>query len=356
MLAVAVVFVARYNRRREREARVKAFVLAALFAAVSGVVWMAAQSATSEAHVAAAKAAAGADFAGVFDRICREAVPDAAAATSTPARGAAPRPAGPPPRDTWHAEPVRVFDNLYFVGQTEYSVWAITTSAGIILIDSIFDYSVDDEVAGGLRKLGLDPATIKYVIISHGHSDHSGGAKYLQDRFNAHVLLGAADWDLLDRSNGTKPRRDLVATDGQKLTLGDTTVTIYQTPGHTLGTLSTIFPVTDHGTPHVVASWGGTAFNWMANRSAYITPDRPERFWFETYSASARRFKEITTKAGADVIISNHTIFDGSKTKLPALEHRKPGEPHPFVVGKQGVQRYLTVVDECAQAGLARTH
>src|SRR5262249_43555082 len=134
-----------------------------------------------------------------------------------------PRPAGPPPRDSWHAEPVKVFDNLYFVGQTEYSVWAVNTSAGIILIDSIFDYSVDDEVVGGLKKLGLDPANIKYVIVSHGHADHSGGAKYLQDKFNAHVLLGGPDWDLLDRSNGSKPRRDMVATDGQKLTLGDTT-------------------------------------------------------------------------------------------------------------------------------------
>ena len=248
---------------------------------------------------------------------------------------------------------MKVFDNLYFLGQTEYSVWAVTTSAGIILVDAIFDYSVDDEVAGGLKALGLDPATIKYVIISHGHADHSGGAKYLQDRFNAHVLLTAADWDLLDRSSGTKPKRDLVATDGQKLTLGDTTITMYTTPGHTLGTLSTVIPVSDHGTPHVAVTWGGTAFNWMANRTAYITPDRPDRFWFQTYSDSARRFKQIAANAGADVLVSNHTIFDGSKTKLPALAHRKPGEPHPYVIGKEGVQRYLTVVDECAQAGLA---
>jgi metallo-beta-lactamase class B len=308
---------------------------------------------TVESHVAAAKAAAGADFAGVFNRICTEAVPPATPPAGRGRGTAGPRPSGPPPRESWHADPVKVFDNLYFLGQTEYSVWAITTSAGVILIDAIFDYSVDDEVVGGMKTLGLDPASVKYVIVSHGHSDHSGGAKYLQDRFNAHVVLTAADWDLLDRSNGTKPKRDVVATDGQKLTLGDTTVTLYNTPGHTLGTLSTIFTVTDHGTRHVVASWGGTAFNWMANPAPYVTPERPVRYWFETYSASARRFKEIAAKAGADVLISNHTIFDGSKTKLPALAARKPGDPHPYVIGQAGVQRYLTVVDECAQAGLA---
>jgi len=308
-----------------------------------------------DAHVAAAKAAAGADFAGVFTRICREAAPAAmppAAPRPEAQRGA--RPPGPPPRESWHAEPVKVFDNLYFLGQTEYSAWAVKTSEGIIIIDSIFDYSVDDEVVGGLKAMGLDPASIKYVVISHGHSDHSGGAKYLQDRFNARVILTAADWDLLDRSNGTRPRRDMVATDGQKLTLGDTTLTLYNTPGHTMGTLSTLIPVKDNGVPHVAAYWGGTAFNWTANRAAYITPERPDSFWFKTYSDSARRFKEIATKAGADIILSNHTDFDGTKRKLPTLAQRKPGDPHPLVIGASGVQRYLTTVDECAQAGLAR--
>jgi len=326
-------------------------------ALAAGAATMTAQAPPAvQAHLDAAKAAAGTEFAGVYSRICTEAtqpLPQPGGRGRGTAAPAAPRPAGPPPRDSWHAEPVKVFDNLYFLGQTEYSVWALQTSAGIILIDSIFDYSVDDEVAGGLRTLGLDPASIKYVIVSHGHGDHSGGAKFLQDKFNAHVLLMEADWDLLDRSNGSKPRRDMVATDGQKLTLGDTTITLYNTPGHTLGTISTVFPVTDHGVRHVVASWGGTAFNWMNNGAAYFTPERPATFWFQTYHNSATRFKDVTAKAGADVLISNHTIFDGSKKNIPALATRKPGDPNPYVIGQAGVQRYLTVVDECAQAGLA---
>ena len=253
--------------------RVVGAALAVVLASVFGTTGTTAQSSGSrvEAHVAAAKAAAGLTSPASSTESARS----GPAATPAAPRPATPRPAGPPPRESWHAEPVKVFDNLYFLGQTEYSVWAVKTSEGIILIDAIFDYSVDDEVVGGLKELGLDPATIKYVVISHGHSDHSGGAKYLQDRFNAHVILTAADWDLLDKSNGTKPRRDMVATDGQKLTLGDTTLTLYITPGHTMGTLSTLIPVTDNGAPHVAASWGGTAFNWVANRTAYITPDVP---------------------------------------------------------------------------------
>ena len=331
-------------------------MLAVMLAAGSGAVIGFAQAPTNAAaqiHIEAAKKAAGTEHMAVFDRTC-------AALTPPPAsnRAAAPRPSGPPARDTWHAEPAKVFDNLYFLGQTEYSSWAVTTSQGIIIIDAIFDYSIEDEVVGGMKKLGLDPTQIKYVIVSHGHGDHSGGAKFLQDKFGAKVILSAVDWDLLERSKSNPnaqpvPRRDMVATDGMKLTLGDTTLTLYITPGHTLGTISTLIPVKDHGESHLVAEWGGTAFNWVAGPAQYITPERPPKFWFNTYSTSAERFRDIAARAGADIVIANHTLFDGTKTKIPALAARTGNQKHPYVIGKEGVLSYMTVVDECAKAGLA---
>ncbi|HKO92348.1 MAG TPA: MBL fold metallo-hydrolase [Polyangiaceae bacterium] len=238
---------------------------------------------------------------------------------------------------------------------SEYSAWAVTTSAGIILIDTVYDYSVEGAVVQGLRQLGLDPQTIKYAIISHGHADHSGGAKYLQDTFGTKIVASAADWDLIDRGTGTKPRRDVVATDGMKLTLGDTTLRLYVTPGHTLGTLSTVIPLEDHGRPHTAVTWGGTAFNWLKNRADYITPERTDAFWFQQYIASATRFSDIAAKARADVLLSNHTIFDGSKTNLPLVRGRGAADPvNPYVVGAARVQAYLSVARECAKAGLER--
>jgi metallo-beta-lactamase class B len=308
---------------------------------------------TASAHVAAARTAAGDDHQALFDRLCMPPAPRPVPALPA---SAAPRPAGPPPRETWHAAPAKVFDNLYFVGEKEYSAWAVTTSEGIILIDAIFHYSVDEQVVKGLTTLGLDPKRIKYVIVSHGHGDHAAGARYLQDRFGARIILSAADWDLLDRdrSSWPKPRRDLVATDGQQLTLGDTTLTLYLTPGHTLGTISTLVPVRDGGTPHLAAAWGGTAFNWLSGSPAYISADRPARFWFDTYINSARRFRDVVATAGADVLIANHTAFDGSPRKLPALAARRAGDPHPYVIGAGAVQRYLTVAEECAKAAALR--
>jgi len=292
-----------------------------------------------ERHIAAARAAAG-EHAAMVDRLCPGPVASDAAARANPA--ARPPPAAPS-RESWHAEPVKVFDNFYFVGMTEFSAWAVTTSDGIIVIDPLFDYSVEDEVVGGLRKLGLDPANIKYVLVSHGHLDHVGGAKLLQERFGARVLLAAADWDMLERDNPPyKPRRDIEITDGMKLTLGDTTLTMYHTPGHTNGTVSTLIPLRDGATRHTGALWGGTLFNFG-----------PDAARFRSYAESAAKFREIATMAGADVLLSNHTDYDGTKQKLPALAQRRAGAPHPYVVGNDSVRRYLTVANECAQAALA---
>jgi metallo-beta-lactamase class B len=300
-----------------------------------------------ERHIAAARATAGVEHAGHFERLCAQAraflSPPAPRGGGAGGRGGAGRQGGPPPRESWHAEPVTVFDNLHFVGQTEFSAWAVTTSAGIIVIDAIYDYSVEDEVVGGLKKLGFDPAQIRYVIVSHGHADHAAGAKLLQERFGARVIMSAADWEMVEQQNPPwKPRRDLVATDGQALTLGDTTLTLHLTPGHTPGTISTLVPVRDGARRHVAALWGGTLFNFGPIRDRLLA-----------YADSAARFRDIVTKVNAEVLLSNHTEYDGSKVKLPALAARRAGDRHPYVVGNDSVRRYLTVANECALAAVA---
>lgn len=303
-------------------------------------------------HVAAAEAAAGQHGGArvLFERLC-VAPPPMPAPSSAPPPVAQPQ--APPPRAQWYAEPVKVFDDLYFIGQSAYTAWAVVTSDGIIVIDALFDYSVEDEVVGGLTKLGLDPNQIKYVLVSHAHRDHVAGARYLQERFGARVVLSEADWNLLETDPGEWPKatRDIVATEGQALTLGDTTLTLHLTPGHTLGTISTIIPVRDGGRSHVAVLWGGTGFNWRRGSPRYITPERPAGFWYERYSSSARRLRDFAAKAGADVILSNHPAYDASDVNLPAMATRGAGDPHPYVIGQEAVSGFLTVAEECATAG-----
>ena len=106
-------------------------------------------------------------------------------------------------------------------------------------------------------------------------------------------------------------------------------------------------------TRHVAAYWGGTAFNWVTNRAAYITPERPDRFWFNNYIQSAQRFRTLARTPGLTSSCRTTPRFDGSKTKLPAMATRRAGDKHPYVVGTDSVSRYLTVAEECAKAGLA---
>jgi metallo-beta-lactamase class B len=236
--------------------------------------------------------------------------------------------------------PVRLFDNLYFVGMKTVSSWALTTSEGIILLDTIVHYGVKETIVAGLERLGLDPATIRYVIVAHGHNDHFGGAKYLQDTYGARVVMSAADWDHIRTSKqlgpeAPLPKRDIVASDGDEITLGDTTVRLVLTPGHTPGTLSFIFPVRDGAAVHRVGYWGGGTVSFLKEDE------------IDTYVNSAHRFRDMDTTI--DVEMTNHPFFDGMLPKLELLAARAPGGPHPAVTGNAAFRRWMDVFADCAR-------
>ena len=330
---------------------------AAVFCSVSllagwGVTKANAQTNNPQTHVAVAKAAAyepGQDFTNIFD-LCAEPRID---------RAAAPAPAAPrkvPPRSQWYTEPGKVFDNLYYVGTAlgdNATAWAVTTSEGIILIDATWDYSVEELIVNGFKKLGLDPAQIKYVVVTVAKPQIFGGARLLQDRYKSHVLLSEADWNVIEKGNFSpeiKPRKDMVVTDGQKLTLGDVTLTLYVTPGNTPGTVSMLVsPLKDGNQKHVGAVFGGRA-PFVAGDGVQYFPNEIEAM--KTWSAQAKRFKGIAEQAAADVFLASHVGIDKTLDKVNAVTFRRPGGPHPFV-SKTAVGRAQTVVYECMEAQLA---
>ncbi len=78
----------------------------------------------------------------------------------------------------------KIFDNLYFVGSSKISIYAIDTSEGIILIDSMNNVAeVDKYILPNMKAVGLDPSRLKILILSHGHADHFGGGGYLWKGF-----------------------------------------------------------------------------------------------------------------------------------------------------------------------------
>ena len=303
-----------------------------------------------QAALESAKTAAGFEFLGTLVRTCL--LPQSGGENLTDTVPAyVTDPAKAPARNTWFAEPAKVYDNLYFVGGKLHSAWALTTKDGIILIDTIYPYNSEELVIGGMQKLGLDPKTIKYVLISHAHGDHIGGAEMLQTRYGARVVMGGPDWEWVEkypnRYKTMAPKRDIVATDGMKITLGETTVTIWLTPGHTPGTMSYTFTVLDRGKPVNVAYSGGTAFNFVNN-----TPD-PGIKNFQTYIDSQKHMAAKAAATGATVLLSNHSEFDNAFNKNRMLAGRGNG-PHPYEIGAEWVQRYFLVMQGCARAAQLR--
>ena len=312
-----------------------------------------APSSPIDAHIAAARIAAGLDYRATFVNLCLPSLPrgggDGAAGRGAPeAVVAAWRQT--PYRGNWYAAPFKMFDILYCLGTRQHSSWALQTSAGIIVIDTNFAWATGPEIIEGMNTLGLNPRDVKYVVISHAHGDHDQGAAELQKRYGAQVVMGTPDWDAtLQRpatAAGGVPKRDLaVGPEGRKLTLGDTSVDIIATPGHTPGTLSYVFPVKDRGRTLMVAYSGGTLTGAFGTDGAR---------WDE-YIASQRKIAKVAADAGATVLLSNHSEYDGAYTKARLIAApRQPGEDHPFVVGTDGVQRYFTVMAECAMASKLR--
>jgi metallo-beta-lactamase class B len=280
-------------------------------------------------HIEKARAIAGTLWAPAWQFFCID--PHANAATDPP------------------IEPSKIFDNVYAIGNTGTVAYAITTSDGIMLLDALSANETEPVLLPGMRKLGLDPANVKLVIVAHGHADHFGGSAYFQER-GAKVALSAEDWDFIAPKPGAPargpapPHRDIALVEGQPVRLGDVSVTPVLTPGHTPGSMGFFLPVKDNGKTYTAAMFGGTM----------LTATRPTPEQLNQYLESIAHFRAQAVKAGAEVELQNHPLMDDFAGRLAALKTRKPGQPNPFIVGRDNYPKFLDVMSECMRAQIAR--
>jgi metallo-beta-lactamase class B len=261
--------------------------------------------------------------------------------------------ARPQNNDAPDLEATRLFENLYAVGDSETTVYALTSEEGIVLLDAGSEDKVESVLVAQLRSAGLEPARVRYILLGHGHPDHFGGARFFQDTYGTRIATTARDWNLIDPPDpapgrggrgGTPPARDVVLAEGQPLTLGDLTITPIEIPGHTPGALAFVFPVTDGDRTYMAGWFGGTVLT-----TGFLTTEA-----LKQYTQSIAHYLAVAESMNVEVELQNHPIFDGMPQRLARLKAAQDGTPNPFVIGNERYLKMWNIVSECIQAEIAR--
>lgn len=234
---------------------------------------------------------------------------------------------------------IRFFDNLAYIGDQFVGCFVVYTSEGLILLDSTEPEPRNIEIIeNGLHDLGFTGHDVKAVLVTHGHGDHFGQAEYLQKTYGAKIYMSEIDDAFArDRTQFSpfgyylETKLDGHLEDCADFTLGDTTVHVTWTPGHTPGCLSFIVPVYDEGRLHHAALWGGTGL------------PRDDLQALKDYRDSARKFSEVCDEYEVDVEIATHPFVDNGIERFEVARNIFDGVANPFVVGRDACRRYETM-------------
>jgi len=201
-----------------------------------------------------------------------------------------------------YVEPFRMFDNVYYVGDKWVSSYAVETSSGLVIIDTL-DFPFSKWIPANLEKLGLNNKKVTHIFVTHGHSDHVGGAEFLQSLYGSKVIMSEKALELAKeqalKSKGKAgflpPVVESYAEDSSNIVVGDTEFKFYITPGHTEGDLSIDFFVEDKGKQYRAFVVGGHGANFKKNGLA------------KQFMASMARIKKLATQSPAVTVnLSNH--------------------------------------------------
>ena len=163
--------------------------------------------------------------------------------------------------------PFKIADDLYYVGDQLVCIHLIRTDEGLILLDAGYPYA-KHLLMESIIRLGFDPADVRWILLTHAHSDHYGAANEFRNLYGTKVALSAVD----AKSVREKPFRGVASftnipqnipvidrelEDGEVFSFGGKQIRCVLTPGHTLGVMSFFFDVTDGGATYLAGMFGG---------------------------------------------------------------------------------------------------
>jgi metallo-beta-lactamase class B len=248
-------------------------------------------------------------------------------------------------------EPFKIIDNVYYVGTNGLASYLITSPQGHILVDTVMPEATS-QIKASIEKLGFKVTDIKYLVNTHAHIDHTGGFAEMKQVSGAQMVAGEADKPLLE--GGYYPGQqeetllqfpavkvDRTVREGDKVTVGDVTLTAHETPGHSPGCTSWEFSVKDgDATRSVLIFCSGTvALNRLVGSPTYpgIVDDYKKTF------AGAKDMK-------VDVLLAPHPEMYRMADKRAMLAD---GQPNPFVVPGE-FNAYAATLEKAFEEGLAK--
>lgn len=174
--------------------------------------------------------------------------------------------------DQTRRDPVQITSNVWWVGHSEVGSFLITTTDGLILMDTTSPEHYP-WVADNIKKAGFKLEDIKYIINSHPHAEHIGGlAAFKKLAPNAKVVTTAGTAAIL-ASGGKSDFRNMMQGEGaeyfepvqvdgtighlEELKLGDVTLVAHITSGHTPGATTWTMKVMDGGKEYNAVFMGG---------------------------------------------------------------------------------------------------
>lgn len=208
-------------------------------------------------------------------------------------------------------EPFKIADGLYYVGDKKVCIHLVDTGDGLILIDSGY-LGTTHMLVDSIWRAGFDPADIKIILHTHGHSDHYGASSEFARMYGCRLAISRIDSELVSRGAvdgkidgklyplATAPEFDMMLDDGDTVELGDTSIKCILSPGHTEGVFSLFFTRTYEGKSCTVGMFGGAGTNAITLpylvRNGYPL-DMPDRM-LETI--------DMLKKIPVDIHLGNH--------------------------------------------------
>jgi len=232
--------------------------------------------------------------------------------------------------------PHRMIGNIYYVGTETLASFLITTPQGHILINSMYERNVPT-IRKSVEDLGFKFTDVKIILGSHAHADHMEADAVMKSMTGAQVMAMAEDVPALQamKPGGKEHPIDRVLHDGDKVTLGGTTLVAHLTPGHTKGCTTWTMKVDDSKKTYDVAIIGSMGVN--PGTRLVNNPTNP--MIVEEYLQGFRIMHSLTV----DVPLGSHPGMYNMGDKYAKLKNGGGGQ-NPYI-DPQGYKAEIDLVE-----------